>query len=63
MQPASLEQAQRHFRKGKNRKKQDFSQAKSATVMIYLNGSDLEESYRAATEDILEIINADLSEI
>lgn len=48
--------------KEKNRKKQDFSQAKSATVMIYLNGSDLEESYRAATEDILEIINADLSE-
>ncbi len=35
-----------------------FSPDGEATVMVYLNGSDLEESYRSATDDILEMIDA-----
>ena len=46
----------------KIKEKQSFKETDTATVMIYLNGSDLEEDYRSATEDIMEIIDAELSD-
>lgn len=38
--------------------KNSFSDAKTATVMVYINGSDLEEEGGAASEDIEEMLSA-----
>ena len=40
----------------------DVSSAKSATVMVYMCGSDLESGYGAASADIEEMLEADLGD-
>lgn len=45
----------------KTNKKQTFNLDDEVTIMLYLNGSDLEEDYRSATDDILEILQAQIS--
>lgn len=44
------------------RPKRDYSLAKTVTVMMYVNGSDLESDYSEATNDISEILSADYNE-
>lgn len=44
------------------RAKRDYSNAKTVTVMMYINGSDLESEYGEATSDIGEILNANYNE-
>lgn len=44
------------------REKKDYSNAKNATILVYMNGSDLESESGEATEDIAEMVQAKYSD-